>query len=179
MASCSGLWCRRLARQPSGRAGKLGGGRSGAPLARQQTADPEAHTLVLYSGAARCPAEVRLSGAGIPIVVARKKAQREFSVTRCPHRGRSSRSRRGSRSVCPGGSGLRLRPRGAQPVQNAYLLATAYAGVGNRARVLAALEKAAEDREPGILDVAVDPVFAEYWSHPRVQAVIRRLGLGR
>jgi tetratricopeptide (TPR) repeat protein len=67
----------------------------------------------------------------------------------------------------------------AQPVQNAYLLATAYAGVGNRARVLAALEKAAEDREPGILDVAVDPVFAEYWSHPRVQAVIRRLGLGR
>jgi adenylate cyclase len=66
----------------------------------------------------------------------------------------------------------------AQPVQNAYLLATAYAGVGNRARVLGALEKAAEDREPGILDVAVDPVFAEYRSDPRLLAVIRRLGLG-
>jgi hypothetical protein len=65
----------------------------------------------------------------------------------------------------------------AQPVQNAYLLATAYAAVGNHARVLAALEKAAEDREPGILDVAVDPVFAAYRADPRIRALIRRLGL--
>jgi tetratricopeptide (TPR) repeat protein len=65
----------------------------------------------------------------------------------------------------------------ARPIRNGYLLATAYAGIGARERVLAGLEEAAAAREPGILDVAVDPVFAAYRDEPQVRRLLERMRL--
>jgi len=71
----------------------------------------------------------------------------------------------------------RLRELEAQPEPSPYLLATAHAGLGNRARVLELLERSVAEKDPSALDMAVDPIFAEYRGEPRVQKLLAKMRL--
>ncbi|NJD09882.1 MAG: tetratricopeptide repeat protein [Gemmatimonadetes bacterium] len=70
-----------------------------------------------------------------------------------------------------------LRRIAAQPEPSAYLLATAYAGLGDRARVLELLEKSVAAKEPYALDLGVDPIMTEFQGEPRVQKLLAKMGL--
>ncbi len=65
----------------------------------------------------------------------------------------------------------------AQPEPSPYLLATAYAGLGDKEQVFAQLTRAVSERDEGVTDLAVDPVFDPYRRDPRMRALIRRVGL--
>jgi predicted Zn-dependent protease len=65
----------------------------------------------------------------------------------------------------------------AQPQPSAYLLATAYAGLGDRGRVLELLENSVAAKEPYALDLGVDPIFVDYRAEPRVQKLLAKLRL--
>jgi TolB-like protein/Tfp pilus assembly protein PilF len=58
-----------------------------------------------------------------------------------------------------------------------YHLAVAYAGLGNVAATLDALEQALVDRDPMIPNLAIDPRFAALRPHPAVQGLLERLDL--
>jgi adenylate cyclase len=64
-----------------------------------------------------------------------------------------------------------------QPEPSPYLLASVYAALGERARVLDLLEQAVAEKDPPAMDMAVDPVFADYRSEPRVQELLAKLRL--
>lgn len=58
-----------------------------------------------------------------------------------------------------------------------YLLATVYAGLGERERMFEMLEKALQQRDESMPDLGVDPVFDVYRSDPRFAGLTRRIGL--
>jgi Tfp pilus assembly protein PilF len=58
-----------------------------------------------------------------------------------------------------------------------YYRALAYAGLGDADAVFAALGAACEDRDPGLLNVAVEPMFAQFRTDDRYCALVKRLGL--
>lgn len=70
-----------------------------------------------------------------------------------------------------------LRDLAAQPEPSPYLLATAYAGLGERDRVLELLERSVAEKDPYALDLGVDPVLAEYREEPRVRNLLAKMGL--
>jgi hypothetical protein len=65
----------------------------------------------------------------------------------------------------------------AERVPENYLVATAYAALGERERALAALERAMAAREGTIGDVGVDPAFASLRDEPRLQAILKKMKL--
>ena len=67
----------------------------------------------------------------------------------------------------------------AQSEVSNYLLATAYAGIDARERVLSLLERAVAQKDPAAPDLSVDPTFNPYRSDARVQALLARMGLSR
>lgn len=58
-----------------------------------------------------------------------------------------------------------------------YHLALVHAALGNREIALARLEKAAAEREPAVVNLAVDPRLVPLRSHSRFAALIQKLGL--
>ncbi len=58
-------------------------------------------------------------------------------------------------------------------------MAIVFAGLGDRASTLTWLEKAAEDRDPSLPVVTLNPAFADVKSDPRFTEVVRRVGLQR
>jgi TolB-like protein/Tfp pilus assembly protein PilF len=70
-----------------------------------------------------------------------------------------------------------LRRLEAQPEPSHYLLATVYAGLGERERVFSLLERAVTGREELVLGLGVDSAFDAYRSDPRMRRLLERLGL--
>ena len=58
-----------------------------------------------------------------------------------------------------------------------YHLALAHVGLGNRDAAFALIEKACADREPGVLNLRVEPRFDPLRRDPRYGAILRRLHL--
>jgi serine/threonine-protein kinase len=58
-------------------------------------------------------------------------------------------------------------------------LTLASMGAGDRSAALGWLEKAAQDRCPGLKWITVDPLFDELRAEPRFQAVLRKMGLDK
>jgi|SRR6266568_1431509 len=50
-------------------------------------------------------------------------------------------------------------------------------GLGNDAKALDLLERAVESREGGLLWLAISPYWKDLRSHPRVQAILRKMNL--
>jgi TolB-like protein/Flp pilus assembly protein TadD len=65
----------------------------------------------------------------------------------------------------------------AQTTPNPYLLATAYAPLGDAGRVFALLERAVQTKDPSTPDLGVDPVFDTYRSDPRMRRLLDRMEL--
>jgi TolB-like protein/tetratricopeptide (TPR) repeat protein len=65
----------------------------------------------------------------------------------------------------------------AQEIPSHYMIASAYAALGERERALEELEKAMETREGTIGDLGVDPAFATLRGEPRVQAILKKMKL--
>ncbi len=63
------------------------------------------------------------------------------------------------------------------PGPSPYLVATAYAGIGDRERVLPYLEQAVAQRDPPATDVGVDPVLDAFRADPRMAHLLTRAGL--
>jgi TolB-like protein/Tfp pilus assembly protein PilF len=60
---------------------------------------------------------------------------------------------------------------------SAYHRALAHTGIGDREGALALLDRALEQRDPAIINLAIDPRFETLGSNPRYQALVERLGL--
>ena len=60
---------------------------------------------------------------------------------------------------------------------NAFALAIAYAGLGDNEKVFAVLEKAYEQRRPGIFLLRSEPLLAPLQSDPRFRDLMLRMGL--
>jgi tetratricopeptide (TPR) repeat protein len=58
-----------------------------------------------------------------------------------------------------------------------YLLATIYAGLGEKDEAFRLLEKGYEERSAGMLYLVVDPFWYEMRSDPRYADLLRRMGL--
>jgi TolB-like protein/DNA-binding winged helix-turn-helix (wHTH) protein/thioredoxin-like negative regulator of GroEL len=58
---------------------------------------------------------------------------------------------------------------------SAYSLAVVFVGLGEEEQALAWLEKAYEERARRLIQLKIDPRFAELRSHPRFQSLLRRL----
>lgn len=58
-----------------------------------------------------------------------------------------------------------------------YLIATVYAGLGEKERMFEMLEKALKQRDEPMPDLGVDPAFDEYRSDPRFPRLLQRIGL--
>jgi TolB-like protein len=58
-----------------------------------------------------------------------------------------------------------------------YFAALAWAVLDERDRTFDLLEKAVQAREPGVADMGVEPAFARYRDDPRMQAMLRKMGL--
>jgi len=56
-------------------------------------------------------------------------------------------------------------------------LAASYANLGESDLALSSLERAYESRDPALVYLKVDPIFAPLRSDPRSQPVLRALGL--
>ena len=65
----------------------------------------------------------------------------------------------------------------AQPDASPYLIATVYAGLGDKERAFEMLEKAVEQRDDLVPDLGVDPVFNDMRSDPRMQRLLQKIGL--
>jgi Flp pilus assembly protein TadD len=64
-----------------------------------------------------------------------------------------------------------------KPEVSPYLIATVYAGLGDRDSVFQWLERAVEVRDDAAPDLGVDPTFAEYRGDPRMRRLLGRIGL--
>ena len=60
-----------------------------------------------------------------------------------------------------------------------YWLALVYAGMGDRARALELLGRAYAERDVWLTWLGVDPRFDALREEPRLQELLRRIGLGR
>ena len=58
-----------------------------------------------------------------------------------------------------------------------YLIAGIYSGLGDQERMLSALEQAYEEHDEWTIYLRVDPSFDQFHSSPRVQALLRGMGL--
>lgn len=58
-----------------------------------------------------------------------------------------------------------------------YFAALAWAVLDERDRTFELLERAVQEREPGVADMGIDPAFAKYQDDPRMQAMLRKMGL--
>ena len=65
----------------------------------------------------------------------------------------------------------------AQRDVSPYLIATVYAGMGDGERAFQWLEEAVDKRDDSVPDLGVDPVFADLRGDPRMQRLLRRIGL--
>ncbi|NJD09347.1 MAG: tetratricopeptide repeat protein [Gemmatimonadetes bacterium] len=65
----------------------------------------------------------------------------------------------------------------ALPDATPAVLAYAYAGVEDRQRVFTLLDRAVAERDPWVVDLAVDPVFRAYLDDPRMRRFLERVGL--
>ena len=64
-----------------------------------------------------------------------------------------------------------------QPDASPYLIATIYAGLGDRERAFGMLEQAVEKRDDSVPDLGVDPVFNDLRGDPRMQRLLQKIGL--
>jgi adenylate cyclase len=65
----------------------------------------------------------------------------------------------------------------AQPDASPYLRASVYMGLGDRDRTFALLEKSVSERESAAPDLGIDPTFHALRGDPRMDALLRRIGL--
>jgi len=65
----------------------------------------------------------------------------------------------------------------AQPEPSPYLLATAYAGLGDKEQVFTQLARAVAERDEAVTDLGVDPVFDAYRADSRMRSLLDRIGL--
>ncbi|NJD09663.1 MAG: hypothetical protein FIB01_04175 [Gemmatimonadetes bacterium] len=70
-----------------------------------------------------------------------------------------------------------LRALESQAETSHYLLATVYAGLGDREKVFAELDRAIAAKDISAQDVAVDPTFDPYRRDPRMTSLVKRAGL--
>jgi len=70
-----------------------------------------------------------------------------------------------------------LNDRSKHPYLSSYLMATLYAGLGNKERALASLEKAYEDRSWYMTHLKLDPELDSLRPDPRFADIVRRVGL--
>ena len=59
---------------------------------------------------------------------------------------------------------------------DAYYIATAYAGLGDREQTLSWLEKGYEEHSPGMVFLRTDPLMDSMLSDPRYIDLMRRVG---
>lgn len=65
----------------------------------------------------------------------------------------------------------------AEPDASPYLIATAYAGLGDSERAFQMLEQAVKQRDDLVPDLGVDPVFNDLRGDPRMQRLLQGIGL--
>ena len=65
----------------------------------------------------------------------------------------------------------------ANPEVSPYLIATVYAGLGEKERAFGMLEQAVEKRDDFVPDLGVDPVFNDLRGDPRMQRLLQKIGL--
>jgi adenylate cyclase len=65
----------------------------------------------------------------------------------------------------------------AQPDASPYLRASVYMGLGDRDRAFALLEQSVAERESAAPDLGIDPTFHALRGDPRMDALLRRIGL--
>ncbi|MCG6955960.1 MAG: tetratricopeptide repeat protein [Gemmatimonadetes bacterium] len=63
------------------------------------------------------------------------------------------------------------------PGDNDWVLATAYAALGDGDRVFALLDHAVRARDPFVLDIGIDPMLAPIRDDPRMRQLLDRIGL--
>ena len=64
----------------------------------------------------------------------------------------------------------------SQRYVSSFDIAIAWLGLGDKGRALTLLERAIEDRSPRLLFLTVEPRFDPLRSHPRFQALVKRVG---
>jgi TolB-like protein/Tfp pilus assembly protein PilF len=70
-----------------------------------------------------------------------------------------------------------LRTLEALPEPGSYFRAIAYAGLGERGRVFSLLEQSVAEKDDLVAGLGADPVFDPYRSDPRMDQLLKRLGL--
>ncbi|CAA9350685.1 MAG: Adenylate cyclase [uncultured Gemmatimonadetes bacterium] len=66
----------------------------------------------------------------------------------------------------------------AEPEVSPYLIATIYAGLGDKERTFGMLEQAVKQRDDSVPDLGVDPVFKDFRGDPRFARLLQKIGLG-
>jgi serine/threonine-protein kinase len=70
-----------------------------------------------------------------------------------------------------------LRTLESQPDASRYVRASVHAGLGDRDRAFALLDQAVRAREGEVADLGIDPTFAALRGDPRMDALLRRIGV--